>query len=101
MFYAIYRLDKANSEKLRAKTRPTHMEYIDDSNTVKLCGPLLTEDGAGLVGSMLVIEADSLSAAQAWADGDPYALADLLQTVHIHPWKWAIDNHARAQNPAS
>ena len=93
MFYAIYRLDKTGSEKLRAEIRPTHMRYIEESSrTVKLCGPLLTENGAGLVGSMLVIEAETISAAQAWADSDPYAKADLFDTVHIHPWKWATDN---------
>jgi len=95
MFYAIFRLDKAGSRELRAQIRPTHMRYIEQSNrTVKLCGPLLTENGTGPVGSMLVIEAETLSAAQAWADGDPYAKADLFDTVHIHPWKWAIDNGA-------
>ncbi len=91
MFYVIYCLDKPNAENVRAEIRPAHLKYVDASGEMmKLGGPLLSEDGAGMVGSMLIIEAATLSAAQDWAAGDPYAKAGLFQTVHINPWKWVI-----------
>jgi len=91
MFFTLYCLDKPNAQDVRATHRPAHLKYVDASGEmVKLGGPLLSEDGADMVGSMLIIETDSLAAAQNWAAGDPYAAAGLFQSVQIHPWKWVI-----------
>jgi len=91
MFYAIYCHDKPNAEKLRAEIRPAHFKYISESGEmVKLGGPLLSDDGSRMIGSILIIETDSLSAAKEWASQEPYSIAGLFQTVHINPWKWVI-----------
>ncbi len=91
MFFVIYCRDKPNAQSVRAENRPAHLKYVDDSGEmVKLGGPMLCEDGANLVGSMLIIEAATLGAAQDWAAADPYAKAGLFETVSINPWKWVI-----------
>ena len=51
---------------------------------------MLSEDGSRMIGSMLVIEAESLQEARNWAAGDPYKKADLFASVDIRPWKAAV-----------
>jgi uncharacterized protein len=52
-------------------------------------GPFL--DGAGeMVGSLVVIEADTRAAAEDWAAGDPYARAGLFESVEIRAWKKVV-----------
>ncbi|HET99523.1 MAG TPA: hypothetical protein ENH89_03965, partial [Aurantimonas coralicida] len=43
---------------------------------------------------LVVIEADSLGAAQSIAAEDPYAKAGLFDNVAVRPWNWAIKNPA-------
>ena len=51
---------------------------------------MLTEDGATPLGSMLVIEADSLEAAKAEYARDPYNAAGLWQTTSVRPFSWLV-----------
>ncbi len=56
-----------------------------------LAGPLPALDTrepgpAGFVGSLIVAEFDSLQAARAWAETDPYVQAGVYREVHVHPW---------------
>ncbi len=91
MLFAIYCLDKPDSEKLRAANRPAHLDYVAAAgDMVKLGGPLLSDDGAHMVGSLLIVEADSHDDVLAWAQLDPYARAGLFQSVEIRRWKWAL-----------
>jgi uncharacterized protein YciI len=71
-------LDKPGALELRKATRPAHLAgSLRLSPRVKIGGPMLAEDGATPVGSMLVLEAESLEAAKAEYARDPYALAGL------------------------
>ena len=45
-----------------------------------------------MTGSLLVIEADDIAAARAFAAADPYAKAGLFASVDIRPWKWIFGN---------
>ena len=42
---------------------------------------------AGFSGSVIVAEFDSLAAAQAWADADPYVAAGVYGKVTVKPFK--------------
>lgn len=42
---------------------------------------------AGFTGSLVVAEFDSLVAAQAWADADPYVAAGVYANVIVKPFK--------------
>lgn len=80
--------DKPGSGELRAATRPAHLDHARKIGAgLKLAGPML---GGGPepqpCGSVLVIEAENLAAAQAFADADPYALAGLFESVTVAPW---------------
>ena len=69
------------------RLRPAHVEWLK-AGPVQLAGPLI-EDGE-MRGSLLVIEADSLGSATAWAAGDPYKAAGLFASVEVIEWKKVI-----------
>lgn len=81
--------DKPNALELRMATRQAHLDYVRGSSLVKIGGPVL--DAAGeMAGSMLVLEAEDLAAAQAFAAADPYAVAGLFETVELRPFKLTL-----------
>lgn len=95
MWYAIVSEDVANSLEKRQSARPAHLERLE---TLKAEGRLLvagpfpaidseTPGDAGFTGSLVIAEFDSLEAAQAWADADPYMAAGVYQNVMVKPYK--------------
>ena len=92
MLFALICTDKPNSLDLRMTSRPAHLAFLDGLGSVmKLAGPF-TDDAGSPTGSLVVIEAENRSAAQAIAARDPYAIAGLFSAVEIKPWKWALKN---------
>lgn len=87
--FAIVCRDKPDALETRLATRPEHLEYLAQSKVLKLAGALLGDDG-NPVGSILIVEADDISAAQAQADNDPYTKADIFESVTINPWRLAV-----------
>lgn len=79
---------------IRAATRPSHLEWLaGKSGVVKLAGPFLGPDNA-MTGSLLIIEADSLEAAQAFHADDPYSKAGLYEHSSVDLWKGSIGSLA-------
>ena len=93
MLFAIMSFDKADSLELRQSTRQSHIEYLkSQGDRLKLAGPLYEgEDVGNMNGSLVVIDADNIEAAQRFAANDPYALAGLFETVHIRPWNLVVN----------
>lgn len=94
MWYMIYGIDAEDSLDKRKAARPAHLERLkglQNAGRLMLAGPLPALDTrepgpAGFVGSLIVAEFDSLQAARAWADADPYVQAGVYREVHVHPW---------------
>lgn len=94
MFYAIWAHDASQSLEKRAATRPRHLEYIQkliNDGRVLLAGPLPAIDSpdpgpAGMSGSLIVAEFDSLESAEQWAASDPYSLEGVFETVIVKPF---------------
>ena len=82
--FVISWMDKPNSLAVRMAAREAHLAYA--APKVKLGGPFLGPDGQ-MAGSLMILEADSLQAAQAFHDADPYKLAGLFETSEIRPWR--------------
>ena len=84
--------DKPESFVLRADFRGEHLDYIKNTgDRVLLAGPML-DDQERSIGSVLIIEAEDLSAAQKFAGNDPYAKAGLFSETEIHPYKIVMAN---------
>lgn len=98
MLYAIVATDVADSLEKRLAARPAHLERLTDlknEGRVVLAGPLPAVDSndpgaAGFTGSLIVAEFASLSAAQAWADADPYITAGVYDHVVVKPFKQVL-----------
>ncbi|MFN3858891.1 MAG: YciI family protein [Caulobacter sp.] len=83
-------LDKPGALDIRLATREAHLAYVaDHPGVVRLGGPYLSEDGA-MAGSMLIVEAEDLAAAQAFHDADPYKAAGLFETSTVRPWRVTV-----------
>ena len=98
MLYAIVATDVANSLENRLAARPAHLERLQQlkaEGRVVLAGPNPAVDStdpgaAGFTGSLIVAQFDSLSAAQAWADADPYISAGVYASVTVKPFKQVL-----------
>lgn len=95
MLYAIISEDISDSLPLRQQARPAHLarlEALRDADRLVLAGPHPAVDSdnpgdAGFTGSLVVADFDSLEAAQAWADADPYVDAGVYARVTVKPFK--------------
>lgn len=84
MLFTFYCRDRANHESVRLANRPEHLAYLDKAGSrIRFAGPLLTDDGAKPLGSLLVVDCEDRRAAEAFAAGDPYAKAGLFADVSI------------------
>lgn len=88
MNFLLYCVDKAGHGHVRTENRPAHVDYLKSNlDRIVIAGPMLSDDGAAMLGSMLVIEAADRAEAEAFAAGDPYAKAGLFESVTIQAYK--------------
>lgn len=98
MLYAIIATDVANSLEKRLAARPDHLARLvalKDQGRMVLAGPNPAIDSndpgaAGFTGSLIVAEFESLSAAQAWADADPFVAAGVYANVLVKPFRQTL-----------
>ncbi len=95
MLFAIIASDVEDSLEKRLAARPAHLERLQrlkNEGRLVLAGPhpaIEAEDPgeAGFTGSLVVAEFDSLEAARAWAEADPYIDAGVYADVIVKPFK--------------
>jgi uncharacterized protein YciI len=95
MLYAIISEDVPNSLPLRMQARPAHLARLQElvaTDRIVVAGPHPAIDSqdpgdAGFSGSLIVAEFESLEAARAWADADPYVAAGVYSNVTVKPFK--------------
>lgn len=95
MWYVITGIDVPNSLEQRLAARPAHLarlQALQADGRLLLAGPFPAIDSddpgpAGFTGSLIVADFPSLSAAQAWADADPYVAAGVYCGVTVKPFR--------------
>lgn len=95
MLYAIIGDDAPDSLEKRLVARPAHLARLDtlqQDGRLALAGPFPAIDSpnpgpAGFSGSLIVAEFESLEAARAWAEADPYLSAGVFERVTVKPFK--------------
>ncbi|MGI9292204.1 MAG: YciI family protein [Gammaproteobacteria bacterium] len=98
MLYAVISQDVDDSLPLRKQARPDHLARLAalrDEGRLIIAGPHPAIDspdpGAnGFTGSLVVAEFESLEAAQAWADADPYVAAGVYAGVSVKPFNLVL-----------
>lgn len=94
MLYVIIAEDVPDSMARRQATRARHIDYLKeliDLGRVVLAGPNPAIDrpdpgSAGMSGSVIIAEFDSIESARAWAANDPYALEGVFSHVIVKPF---------------
>ena len=81
-------LDRPDCADLRADTLTAHADYQHHRGN-PVGGPLLDEDGASC-GTLIVFEAPDLASAQAIMAADPFVVAGLFASTHVHEFR-AVD----------
>jgi uncharacterized protein len=91
MLFAIICHDKKDHTHVRMENRPAHLEYLGGhKDKAYAVGPMLSDDGEGMIGSLLIMDFGDKSEAETFAAGDPYNQAGLFESVTIAPWKKVI-----------
>lgn len=98
MLYVIIGQDVDNSLGVRLAARSAHVERLQllrEQGRLVIAGPNPAIDSndpgeAGFTGSVIIAEFDSLAAAQAWANADPYLAAGVYQQVTVKPFKQVL-----------
>ena len=90
-YYMLLATDGEGVHETRMAARPAHLARLEQ---LKAEGHLLTagpnpmpEDPERVSGSLIIATFDSLDAAQAWAEQDPYVEAGVYEEILIKPYK--------------
>ena len=89
MLVTLIAIDKPDALQIRKDNRNAHLSYVAESGIVDVAGPFLDEAG-NMCGSLLILNVSNMTEAEAWAENDPYAKAQLFETVTLREWKKVI-----------
>ncbi|MEO0467170.1 MAG: YciI family protein [Pseudomonadota bacterium] len=83
--------DKPGALDVRLANRAAHLEWATAyKDSIAMIGPLFADDGETFTGSAIVKEAASKADVEAWCRDDPYAKAELFESVEIRPFRWVM-----------
>ena len=96
MPYAIITKDKPGALEQRLAARPPHIEYLDaNKHRLLAAGAMLSDDGTGGHGGILIVDTDDRAEAQAFIDNDPFTRAGLFESITVVRWRKAYFNFER------
>ena len=88
LLFCFFSIDKPDSLALRQQLRPQHKTYLANvAEQIAFAGPLLSDDGVTMQGSLLVIDFADRVEAQTWLDDEPFAKAGLFESVSIRSFQ--------------
>jgi len=88
MIYVITCVDKTDRPEIRKENRADHLAYLRGlGKRLFAAGPTLSDDGARVTGTVILVDVADRQAAEDFAAADPYARAGLFESVTIKRWK--------------
>jgi uncharacterized protein len=85
MIFTFILIDKPNASELRQRVRPEHKAYLATvADRMAFAGPLTSDEGVAMFGSLLAIDFESREAANAWLANEPFTKAGLYASVSVH-----------------
>lgn len=92
MLFAMIAKDRPGTIDQRLAVRPVHLQHLESlGQQLRLAGALLNAEGTP-EGSLVVIEAETLEAATAIFNADPFVSEGIFDSVEIKPWRLAYDH---------
>jgi hypothetical protein len=93
MQFMIRYRDREGAAELRKQHRAEHTNFRRSLGAKRvLSGPLMADDCTTPVGSLLILEADTLDAARDLAQSDPFVRLGALDLVELVPMEVRIVN---------
>jgi len=87
MLFVIHALDKTGAINVRLAHYDAHKAFLAGPSPygvrVVMSGPLTTEDGATMIGSLFLVEAPNCAAAERFNEADPFHEAGIWERVTI------------------
>ena len=88
MLFTFFLVDKPDAHAQRLAIRPEHKAYLGSkAEQIAFAGPLLSDDGKTMVGSLLVIDFASREDAGRWIAGEPFTRAGVYASTAIYPFQ--------------
>ena len=89
MQFVIHCHDKPDGEARRAPLRIAHHERLNaHANITVVRGPLLSDDGSRMVGSLLILDVANKAQAEAFWAGGPFVRAGVYDWWTIERWRF-------------
>jgi uncharacterized protein YciI len=86
--FAVHALDNPDALPRRLEHYTAHRSFIETSQSygvsVVISGPLQSDDGETMIGSMFVMEAPSRAEVEAFTKADPFMAEGVWGVVQIH-----------------
>ena len=92
MIFAILLMDRPGTADLRVQVRPEHRAYLaQQADRMAFAGPLTSEDGKTVLGSLLALDFPDRAAVDAWLKDEPFTKAGVYEkpVIHIFNNMWA------------
>lgn len=88
MIFALWCIDKPGTAEVRARLLQEHRAYWSAMrDKMAFGGPLTTNAGDAIVGSLIVVEFDSRKALDDWLSQEPFVVGGLYESVTIHDFR--------------
>jgi uncharacterized protein YciI len=87
VIFVFHLLDKPDSAALRSTIRPAHKAYLAlVADRMAFAGPLLSDDGKTMIGSLLAIDFANREAAEKWQADEPFTRAGVYASSSVLPF---------------
>ena len=85
MIFAILLMDRPGTAQLRIEVRPEHRAYLaKQAERMAFAGPLTSEDGKTVVGSLLGMDFPNRADVDTWLKDEPFTKAGVYEKPIIH-----------------
>ena len=88
MLFAIHALDHAGGVQRRLDHYEAHKAFLPRAAEFNVkfvaSGPLVAEDGATMIGSLMIVEAPDRASVERFNSSDPFAKGGVWARVEIH-----------------
>jgi uncharacterized protein len=83
-------LDGPDGQRLRETLLGPHLDFVETHwKRIRLAAPILGPDG-GLIGSMFIVQGDSLEEARAFLNAEPYVAAGVYREIEAQVVRAAL-----------
>jgi uncharacterized protein YciI len=89
MQFVIHCHDRPDGGALRASRREAHLAWLNEHKDITVArGPLLDDDGAKTIGSLLILDVADKAQAEAFWAGEPFNRAGVYEWTTIERWRF-------------